>query len=118
MVPLNAVVRQCVSKLLDFNRSRGFSVDLGAPLFCHRRHGHLSVRSIQKLIKFYREQSGIDVAATPHTLRHAFTTKLASAGAPVAAIQHILGHRQLATTQVYTHVSVDDMVRATGFTMG
>lgn len=50
VVPLNATARACVEKQIQFNRSRGFSVAPAAPLFQHRKHGPLSIRSMQKLI--------------------------------------------------------------------
>lgn len=118
VVPLNSAARRCVAKMLEFNRSRGFSVEPEAPFFQHRKHGRLSRRSIQKLVKLYREKSGLDIKVTPHTLRHAFTSKLASSGASVPAIQRILGHRDLKTTQVYTHVLLDELAAAAECTVG
>ena len=74
--------------------------------------GHLSVRSIQKLIAMYREQAGLDVRATPHTLRHTNASQLVAAGVPTVHVQKILGHRQLSSTQVYCTVSKEELARS------
>ena len=109
VVPLNATARLCVEKLIQFNKERGFSVAPAAPLFCHRKHGPLSVRSIQKIIKRYREIADLDLRATPHTLRHSCLSGLAANGASIATIQKIAGHRRIASTQVYTHASMEQL---------
>lgn len=109
VLPLNATARVCIEKQIQFNRDRGFSVAPAAPLFCHRKHGPLSIRSIQKLIKHYREVADLDLRATPHTLRHSCLSGLASTGASVASIQKIAGHKRIASTQVYTHASMEQL---------
>lgn len=101
VVPLNAAARSCVEKMLRFNSSRGFSVAPAAPLLQNSKHFPLSVRSIQKLIQKYRIESGLEVAATPHTLRHTHATALQDSGVPSRAIQTGLGHRRLSTTENY-----------------
>jgi len=111
VVPLNRVAQVCVEKLVKFNLQRGFSVAPEAPLFCHRKHGFLSVRSIQKLIKEYRETADLDLLATPHTLRHSMATSMLDCGGAVTSVQKILGHRKLSSTQRYTHTSRSSMQR-------
>ncbi len=105
VVPLNATARACITKLLTFNRARGLSTAPGAPLFQNSKHCPLSIRSIQLLIRAYRIKSDLDLAATPHTLRHTNGTALHSAGVPVRVIQQGLGHRYLSTTERYLGVS-------------
>ena len=101
VVPLNATARACIEKLLRFNRRRGLSVAPAAPLFQNSKSCPLSVRSIQKLIQKYRVASGIEPAATPHTLRHTHATALQESGVPSRSIQAGLGHRRLSTTEIY-----------------
>lgn len=108
-IPLNALARTCVEKMVSFNQQRGFSVAPDAPLFSHRKHGPLSVRSIQKLIKSYREKADLDLRATPHTLRHSTASGLLASGANLATVQKIMDHRRLASTQVYTHVTMQQL---------
>lgn len=105
VVPLNATARACVTKQLTFNQARGLSTAPGSPLFQNSRHCPLSIRSIQLLIRAYRIKVDLDLAATPHTLRHTNATALHSSGVPTRTIQQGLGHRHLSTTEKYLGVS-------------
>ena len=109
VVPLNQTARKVVAKLVDFNRSRGFKVAPGCPLWRNRRHKRLPVRCIQKLVKKYRELAGLSVPATPHTLRHTFATQALARTGQLGPLQAILGHRWLNSTQVYMHPSKADL---------
>lgn len=65
----------------------------------------LTPRSIEKIIKKYDSLAGLPLNTTPHTLRHSFATDLLNQGADLRVIQEFLGHRNIATTQIYTHVT-------------
>jgi len=65
----------------------------------------LTVRSVQRLVKKYITRAGISVDATPHTLRHSFATGLLREGADLRSVQELLGHANVSTTQIYTHVT-------------
>jgi site-specific recombinase XerD len=65
----------------------------------------LTPRGVEKIIKYYAKKSGIIKKITPHTLRHQFATDLLMAGADLRAIQLLLGHKNLQTTQIYTHLT-------------
>src|SRR3989344_5604919 len=65
----------------------------------------LTPRSVQRLVKKYILRAGIPVDATPHTLRHSFATGLLREGADLRSVQELLGHANVATTQIYTHVT-------------
>lgn len=65
----------------------------------------LTPRSIERLINKYRRQAGITKRVTPHTMRHSFATDLLSNGADIRSVQSMLGHASITTTQIYTHVT-------------
>ena len=65
----------------------------------------LTVRSVQRLVKKYTSRAGISIDATPHTLRHTFATGLLGQGADLRSVQELLGHSNVSTTQIYTHVT-------------
>lgn len=69
------------------------------------REARLTPRSIERIISFYARSAGIAKKVTPHVLRHAFATDLLANGADIRSVQALLGHANIATTQVYTHVT-------------
>ena len=79
------------------------------PVFISQRGGKYSKRTIQQIIKSASKKSGIKKNVTPHTLRHSFATHLLESGADIRYIQQLLGHKDLKTTQIYTHVANKDI---------
>jgi integrase/recombinase XerC len=80
-------------------------------LFLNHRGSRLTDRGARNIVKFYATYVAGDSSIHPHTLRHAFATDLLSHGADLRAIQELLGHARLATTQKYTQVSLVDLMR-------
>jgi integrase/recombinase XerC len=74
-------------------------------VFISRKGTRLASRSVGRLLEKYLKAAGLDVGASPHTLRHSFATHLLDRGADIRSVQELLGHRSLATTQIYTHVT-------------
>ncbi len=70
-----------------------------------------SVRGIQRVVEKYRKKAGIGIKITPHVLRHSFATDLLQAGAGLREIQEMLGHKNVSTTQIYTHVTNPQLKR-------
>lgn len=83
-----------------------------APLFINKHGKRLSSRSVRRKLDKYLNQVGLDSSISPHTLRHTFATHLLNNGADLRAVQALLGHQSLSTTQVYTHLSSQRMREA------
>jgi integrase/recombinase XerC len=103
LCPLGRVATAVLVKWRDeYARSRA----PGSAVVVNQRDERLPVRQIQRLLKRYLALAGLPADMTPHKLRHSYATHLLNAGADLRLVQELLGHVNLATTQIYTHVSV------------
>ena len=103
LCPLGEVALAVLRKFrAEFARDTG----AGAPVVVTARHERIGAREVQLLLKRYLALAELPQDITPHKLRHSYATHLLNAGADLRLVQELLGHASLATTQIYTHVSV------------
>jgi len=81
------------------------------PLFLNKFGGRITARSTFRMLIKYLKQTGLDPKATPHTLRHSFATHLLHNGADIRSVQELLGHKSLITTQIYTHLNTENLIK-------
>lgn len=91
-----------LKKIKNYLKTRN---DSNPALFINQKKERLTQRSIQRIVKHYSEKCGITKTVTPHTLRHSFATHLLQNDADIMIIKELLGHSNLATTQIYMHVT-------------
>lgn len=80
-------------------------------LFLNRRGERLTRQGFWQILKGYAKEAGLDERITPHTLRHSFATHMLSGGADLRSVQEMLGHANISTTQVYTHLTTEHVRR-------
>ena len=107
VVPVIKIAIDCVN---EYIRLCPFSSTRDGPLFIGVRGGPLNPRIIQKVTEKARRELGLEESATPHAMRHSFATHLLEAGGDLRAIQDLLGHSSLSTTQNYTAVNQEKLM--------
>ena len=105
LVPMGEVAIDWLRRYLNEARPQLAAGDLCEALFLTQRKSGMTRQAFWYLIKRYARQVGIQTALSPHTLRHAFATHLLNHGADLRAVQMLLGHSNISTTQIYTHVA-------------
>ncbi len=112
VVLIGRVARECLERYLRegrpklaarYERATGRRSDA---LWLNARGGPLTARSMARIVRKYALAAGVSVQVSPHTLRHTFATHMLEGGADLRTIQELLGHRSLASTQIYAHVTI------------
>ncbi|HEY3637962.1 MAG TPA: tyrosine recombinase XerC [Rhizomicrobium sp.] len=107
MVPVLPVMRDAIA---DYMAAVPFAGEPGSALFLSRRGKPMSARDAQALMQRLRSALGLAESATPHALRHSFATHLLSNGGDLRAVQELLGHASLSTTQTYTEIDTKKLL--------
>ena len=112
MCALGRPARIAIRNYLEKRKNHTGNTSANAPVFVNRNGGRLTARSFQRNLKDYLETAGLPPDFTPHKLRHSFATHLLDAGADLRSVQEMLGHADLGTTQIYTHVTTERLKEA------
>jgi integrase/recombinase XerD len=105
LVPFGAEAHAWIRRYLAEARAAILKGQASDALFVTARGGAMTRQMFWKLIKAHARRAGIDAPLSPHTLRHAFATHLLNHGADLRAVQMLLGHADISTTTIYTHVA-------------
>ena len=111
MIPFGHAAKDALAKYLESARETFLKGTRSELLFTNYSGRAMSRQGFWKIIKYYGDRAGIEEDITPHTLRHSFAAHLLSNGADMRAVQTMMGHSDLASTQMYTAYAMDSAVR-------
>lgn len=112
IVPLGPVAGKAIQNYLDKKPPRDSDSGTKRPLFVNRSGGRLTDRSVRRMILKYGRRIALKKEVSPHILRHSFATHMLDRGADLRSVQELLGHENLSTTQIYTHVTTKKLKEA------
>jgi integrase/recombinase XerD len=107
IVPIGSRAIESLGSYLERARPRLVGLRDESRVFVNLRGGGLSRQGLYKIVQRHARSAGLDRRMSPHTLRHSFATHLLAGGCDLRSLQEMLGHADIATTQVYTHLSAD-----------
>jgi len=112
LIPIHRQAASVVEEYLEEARPQLVRRDSEKALFLNRRGDRLTRQGFWQILKGYAKAAGLEAEITPHTLRHSFATHMLSGGADLRAVQELLGHANISTTQIYTHLTSEHIRRA------
>lgn len=112
IVPIGERALQAIRDYLKKRRPVAKDYPAGKALFFNKNGGRLTDRSIRRIINKYITKASIQQKISPHTLRHSFATHMLDHGADLRSVQELLGHANLSTTQIYTHITTERLKSA------
>ncbi|HEY91837.1 MAG TPA: site-specific tyrosine recombinase XerD [Dehalococcoidia bacterium] len=112
IIPIHPRAASVVDEYIHEGRLRLLRRDNETALFLNHRGERLTRQGFWQILKEYAKSAGLEGEVTPHTLRHSFATHMLSGGADLRAVQELLGHANISTTQVYTHLTTEHVRQA------
>ena len=113
VIPIGPGAVKAVIHYLDLRRSSLQTAKHDPDALFINKHGQrLSTRSVRRKLDKYLLEAGLDLSVSPHTLRHSFATHMLQRGADLRSVQEMLGHQSLSTTQIYTHMTSENVKHA------
>jgi integrase/recombinase XerD len=112
IIPLYQQIALTVKKYVDEDRPKLAHGHKETALFLNARGDRLTRQGFWQKLKEYAKSAGLSSQISPHTLRHSFATHMLSGGADLRSVQELLGHANISTTQVYTHLTTDEVRRS------
>ncbi len=111
IIPIARRASLAVAEYVKEARSHLARSDAEKALFLNRRGERLTRQGFWQILKGYAKSAGLNEEVTPHTLRHSFATHMLSGGADLRSVQELLGHANISTTQIYTHLTTEHVRR-------
>jgi integrase/recombinase XerD len=112
VVPVGAKATAAIQAYLRSGRPRLVRGAAERALFVNFRGGPLTRQGLYKIVRRHARAAGLDGRMSPHTLRHSFATHLLAGGCDLRSVQEMLGHADISTTQLYTHLSGEELKEA------
>ncbi len=107
IVPVGSTARDTLRLYLEHGRPKFVGIKEELHVFVNQRGHALSRQGLYKIVQTHARSAGLDSSMSPHTLRHTFATHLLAGGCDLRSLQEMLGHADIGTTQVYTHLSAE-----------
>ena len=111
LIPIHPQAVRAIKEYITKTRPQLLRSDAEVALFLNRRGDRLTRQGLWQKLKDYAKSAGLGKVVTPHTLRHSFATHMLSGGADLRSVQELLGHANISTTQIYTHLTSEHLRR-------